>query len=101
MKIDLIIDRCNDENIEITGHALLRMQQRGILYRDIKMALSSGEIIEEYPDDYPYPSCLVLGYTNENKGLHVVVGLSESKLWIITAYHPDLEEWCSDLKKRK
>ena len=21
----------------------------------------NGEIIEQYPDDYPYPSCLILG----------------------------------------
>lgn len=36
--------------------------------------LQTGEIIEEYPDDFPYPSCLVFGHTKENEILHIVVG---------------------------
>ena len=61
----------------------------------------SGEIIEEYPEDYPYPSCLVFGYTLQNRTLHVVVGIGETKLWLITAYQPDPEQWSEDFKKRK
>jgi len=100
MTISQVKEKCQDEYIEVTGHALFRIQQRGILYQDIKNAINTGEIIEDYPDDYPYPSCLILGYTKEEKGLHVVVGLGENKLWIITAYYPDLNEWQADLRKR-
>ncbi|MFG6337693.1 MAG: DUF4258 domain-containing protein [Lachnospiraceae bacterium] len=30
---------------------------------DIIFCIHEGEIIEQYPDDYPYPSCLILGFT--------------------------------------
>ena len=32
-----------------------------ISVEEILQALDSGEIIEEYPEDKPYPSCLILG----------------------------------------
>jgi hypothetical protein len=38
------------------------MFQRGISMEGVKLALTTGEIIEEYPDDKPYPSRLVLGW---------------------------------------
>jgi hypothetical protein len=34
--------------------------------------LHAGEIIEEYPDDTPYPSCLILGRTASGRSLHIV-----------------------------
>ena len=61
----------------------------------------NGEIIEDYPDDYPYLSCLVLEYTVKGHVLHVVVGMSETRLWLITAYQPNPEQWSDDFKVRK
>ena len=80
-------------------HAAKRIEQRGILLKDIIDCIMTGEIIEQYPDDYPYPSCLVLG--NKNKPLHTVVGTNGSQLWIVTAYYPSPEKWMDDLKTRK
>lgn len=40
----------------------------------------TGEIIEEYPNDYPYPSCLTLGNLNTKCPLHVVVGSNHEQL---------------------
>ncbi len=53
---------------------------------DIEKALLNGEIIEEYENDYPYPSCLVYGINLNNKVIHIVCGINEIELWIITAY---------------
>lgn len=64
------------------------IQQRGISYGEIKEVIKNGEIIEEYPDDYPYPSCLILGMTVNGRKIHVVAGIGEMKLWLITAYEP-------------
>ena len=73
------------------------MLERGISRQDVKTAIMAGEIIEIYPDDQPFSSCLVLG-TN---GLHVVASIGNGKLWIITSYWPSMEKWESDLKTRK
>ena len=84
-----------------TAHILTRLQQRGINPSDVRNCIMTGEIIEQYPTDYPYPSCLILGVSMEQKYLHTVIGCGENFLWLITAYYPDLEEWESDLKTRK
>lgn len=65
---------CEDGAIRWTLHALERLLKRGISQDDVTQAISSGEIIEQYPDDYPYPSCLLLGTTNAGEALHVVCG---------------------------
>lgn len=53
---------CCLENIEITLHAAKRLEQRGIKMADIIACIQNGKIIEQYPTDYPYPSCLILGH---------------------------------------
>lgn len=92
---------CRPENIEITMHAAKRLEQRGIFIKDIINCILTGEIIEHYPDDYPYPSCLILGISVNHKHLHVVVGSDMKTLWIVTAYFPDSQKWEDDLKTRK
>ena len=59
------------------------------------------KLIEEYPDDYPYPSCLILGMTVKRRRIHVVVGVGEDSLWLITAYEPNSEQWDSEYKIRR
>ena len=103
MELDIFTLRklCKPENIEITLHAAKRLQQRGISIQDVMSCIYSGEIIEQYPTDYPYPSCLVLGISKNQNFLHVVVGSNGEILWIITAYFPDSEKWETDMKTRK
>ena len=68
-----------------TEHIIGRMAKRNISREDVKSALASGEIIEEYPDDYPYPSSLILGRLDDDSPLHVLCGIGDNKLWMITA----------------
>ena len=92
---------CNKRALRWTNHVLVRLLQRGIKTDDVVHAIQNGEIIEQYPADYPYPSCLVLGIALNNNYIHVVCGLGSDKLWIITAYYPSADEWTNDLKTRK
>ena len=91
---------CNDETIIMTSHILDMLRERNIRYGDIKDTIMLGEIIEQYPADYPFPSCLILGII-KNSGLHVVAGIGEERIWIITAYRPSSDKWEDDLKTRK
>ena len=101
LTMDSLKEICSLENIEITLHAAKRLEQRGILLDDVISCIQSGKIIEQYPDDYPFPSCLILGLSIKNQYLHVVVGSNLETLWIVTAYYPDSEKWESDLETRK
>lgn len=95
-----IRELCKSHKIHWSSHIVLRLLQRGISQGDVENAILTGEIIEQYPDDYPCPSCLVLGFTLRKEMIHVVVGLNGETLYMITAYFPDLWIWNEDLKTR-
>lgn len=89
------------ENLEITEHARKRMKIRRIKTDDILNCINSGAIIEDYPNDYPFPSCLILGISTMLKELHVVVSIHDNVIYVITVYYPDPEKWNDDFSKRK
>ena len=101
MEITDLQKLCENGSIRWTGHILKRLMQRGIFQASVVQAIRSGEIIEQYPNDYPYPGCLLLGTTEAGEALHIVCGIGEGEVWLITAYHPDPDEWESDLKTRR
>jgi hypothetical protein len=92
---------CHDKNIALTKHANYRLDERGISIEDIKNAIKSGEIIRQYEDGEPFPSCLVLGKALSGKHIHIVVSNDGDFLYIITAYFPDATEWGSDYKTKR
>jgi uncharacterized DUF497 family protein len=92
---------CHDDTIIITSHASDQLMKRKIKYAHIKMALMDGVIIEEYPAEFPDPRILVLGYIGDGKPLHIVVGVGDWNLRIITAYYPSLDKWENDYTTRK
>lgn len=100
LSIDVIRELIKNNKIQWRGHILVRMQQRGIKIKDVLSCIINGEIIEYYEDDYPFPSCLVLGFT-DNSGIHVVCAVGQDYLWMITTYYPDKEQWHEDLKTRR
>ena len=91
----------DDDRVLISEHAALRFRQRNIKIKDIRNAINFGEIIEQYPQDYPYPSCLILGKAINNQYLHIVVSDEGTSSRIITAYYPDKNKWSADFKIRK
>ena len=54
------------ENIAITEHARVRLYERNISIDDIVNGINTGEIIKQYRDDKPLPSCLILGFSLKN-----------------------------------
>ena len=92
---------CDSGSLRWTMHIMTRLLQRGISLEDVTTAIKKGEIIEDYPNDYPYSSCLIFGHGKDAKALHVVCGASETDLWLITAYRPSPENWEEDLKTRR
>jgi hypothetical protein len=78
------------------------MFERQISVGDIIAVIGSGETIEDYQDDKPYPSRLVLGWRGA-RPVHVVVAqnLSENELIVITVYEPDPELWEADFRRRR
>jgi hypothetical protein len=85
-----------------SGHALGRMFERGIAPHEVRSVLERGESIEEYADDKPFPSSLMLGVA-AGRTIHVVFAIdrSTSTAHVVTAYVPDPGLWESDFKRRR
>lgn len=90
------------ESVVFRVHALRRMFERGITVDEVEAAIKNGEVIEDYPDDTPYPSQLVLGWS-DSRPLHVVLArnLSENELIVVTVYEPDPALWEGGFIRRK
>ena len=82
-------------------HAVRRMFQRGIDEKEIKDILENGETIEEYPNDIPFPSRLVLG-RSAGRPLHVVVADNQKagERIVVTVYEPSPDQWDNEFKRR-
>lgn len=89
------------ENILITEHARRRLIERNITIQDIIKCIGMGQIIKQYEDDRPFPSCLILGMSINNNYLHTVVSMNDNYIYLVTAYYPDAEQWQLDFKTRK
>ena len=82
-------------------HALKRVVERNISEIDIKQVGMNASIIEEYPEDKYSPSCLLLGFTQAGRPLHIQVSLADTDfVKIITLYEPSAEEWIDYSQRR-
>lgn len=84
-------------------HAMRQMNrpERMISTREIRLVIEHGEIIENYPADARGHSCLMLGYGDTERAIHVVCAPKDDFLAIITAYIPDRTEWADKYKTRR
>ena len=102
MNIAHIITAIQANRINITQHAWKEAREDNLILDEIFLATLTGEIIENYPADKPYPSCLTCGYTKANKPVHTVWAYDDKTQIgiLITVYQPDPERWI-DWKIRK
>ena len=70
------------------------MFQRRISDKEVRHVIETGETIETYPEDSPYPSRLVLGWYGA-RPLHVVVAgnVVEQETIVITVYESTRDQW--------
>lgn len=86
---------------EYSRHAVDQTILRHITVQELREAVAMGEIIEDYPDGKYGPSCLLLGFTEEQRPLHIQCSYpSQPVLKIITLYEPQADRWI-DFRTRK
>jgi hypothetical protein len=74
------------------------MHKLGITTEDVEEAIcrDAPEIIEDYPDDARGPACLILGWADLVRPLHIVVGYgseADVAMEVVTVYEPDHGQW--------
>lgn len=100
-----IQDCFKSEKVLYTRHARDEMEKEEfgeIKDKEVCETVLNGKITETYPEDEPYPSCLIYGKTSGNRPLHVVCAYSKDSdmAIIITVYQPNPDQWI-DLERRK
>lgn len=95
MELEGIIAAVRANRIRITDHADEEALADRLSYDEIFFSVLQGEIIEDYPGDKPFPSCLVHGGTFSGEPVHSVWAYNEASQWavLITVYRPDPERW--------
>lgn len=88
-----------------TRHARneMRLEEFGPIHeQQVFEAVQFGKIIEDYPDDEPYPSVLIYGCTATGRPIHVVCAYAadDDLAIVITVYEPDPARWV-DFRRRR
>ena len=91
--LDLIAEAIRADRIRITDHADEEAVADRVSIEQALKGVAAGEIAEQYPDDKPYPSCLI--YSECEGPLHSVWAYNEATSWavLITVYRPDPQRW--------
>jgi hypothetical protein len=95
MTIEDIVDAIHHNQIRITDHADEEAHADRLSFDEVFFSVLQGEIIEDYPSDSPYPSCLIYGDTFAGVPVHSVWAYNEASRWaaLITVYRPDPDRW--------
>jgi hypothetical protein len=78
------------------------MFERRISDEDVQSVLETGEAIENYLDNSPYPSRLILGFCG-SRPIHILVADNnkDQETIVITVYEPDPAQWDPTFRRRK
>jgi len=99
--LDQIRKQLSGGEFEFSRHAFKRVVERNIADQEIREAGAQASVIEDYPDDKYSHSCLLLGFIQTGRPLHIQVSLAETELvTIITIYEPDPNEWVNYTTRR-
>ncbi len=95
MDIENIIDAIRSGYVRITDHADEEAFDDSLTYDEIYSSVIQGEVIEDYPNDKPYPSCLIMGKNFSGDPIHSVWAYNPENLWavLITVYRPNPGRW--------
>jgi Domain of unknown function (DUF4258) len=100
--IEEIRQKITENLFEFSKHAVDQSILRGIRVQEVIEAITTGQVIEDYPDDKYGPSCLICGLTQANRNIHIQCSYpSRSLIKIITLYEPDSHQWNNDFTRRK
>lgn len=92
---------CDDRAVIWSDHIHKRINERDINRKDVYNVLYNGRIIEQYPEDYPHPSCLISGKDLKGNPLHIVAACNGSFVTMVTAYFPTTDKFENDFETRK
>ena len=74
--------------VRISDHADEEAAADQLLFDEIFLSVLHGEIIEDYPTDKPYPSCLIYGQTFSGDPIHSVWAYNADRTYAVESLSP-------------
>lgn len=91
--IDRVRLLVNQQNYSISKHAFIEAFADNFSVKDILYGISTGEIIEDYPERRR----LLIYAKLKSRTMHIVVSYSTlDYIWIVTVYKPNQNEWINN-----
>jgi len=89
-------------SILFRAHAVQRMFEREISPAKVRRALEAEDVIEDYSNEMPEPSRLIMGFQGK-RPFHVVTSENPGadEVTVVTVYLPDPNKWKKDCRSRK
>lgn len=91
--LDLLKRAVHEQRIKISLHAAEEALAEHIVRSEIEEAMLNAQLLEDYPDWWLGPSCLIYGRAGTGRDLHIVVSYSGLPVTIITVYEPRPPKW--------
>lgn len=95
LRIDDLAEAIGRDLVRVTDHADEEAHADDLTLDEVFSSVLQGEVIENYPEDRPFPSCLVFGLTFRGEPVHSVWAYNSENRWavLITVYRPDPGRW--------
>lgn len=88
MDQDWIAQCVTAQRYRFSRHGDRERQNDALSLLDVEQALRSGRILEQYPDTGRGESCLVVGFSDSGKPIHIVCGRMGDWMVVVTVYIP-------------
>lgn len=99
--LEHIRDRARQGYVHLSRHATKQMGLRGRTLADVTATILTGEIIQEYPEEKPYPEFLLPGYPGRVDDPCYVVVASNDETVVVTVHTWDPAIYQADHRTRR
>lgn len=88
MELEWICRCVVTQRYRYSRHGDRERQNDALTLMDVEQAVLTGRILEQYPDTGRGESCLVAGFSDAGKPVHVVCGRMGDWMVVVTVYVP-------------
>lgn len=89
----------HNQQIMVSLHAAEEALAEGITRSEIEDVMLDAAVLEDYPDWWLGPACLIGGRTGAGRPLHIVASCSGLPVTLITVYEPRPPRWITPYQR--
>jgi hypothetical protein len=97
--LTLLKQAVRKQQLKISLHATEEALAENITRSEMETVLFNAQLLEEYPEWWLGPCCLVYGQADTGRDLHLVVSYSGLPVTIVTVYEPRPPKWATPTKR--